>query len=258
MAITAIEYSIFSALRQQQVLPPAPRVLELGEANWYGDVPLQQLVQDIRLYVSDEPARNRLLTQIQHLADTQTRYWLFDLAKIFYTVFLNYSSITAIDLHGTPAALRYDLNYPVHLDTRFDMVLNLGTAEHIFNVFQFFKTVHDLTAPGGLMVHGMPFTGWYDHGFYNFQPTFYWDLALQNRYTILALIYAQLSPFSLTQLHTREQISKMVTEGQIAPNALLYAVFRKGDEEQDFLPPMQGYYAGILSETCRQAWHKLR
>ena len=42
------------------------------------------------------------------------------------------------------------------------------------------------------MLHGMPFSGWYDHGFYNFQPTFYLDLAIANNYGNLGLFYVEL------------------------------------------------------------------
>ena len=35
MAITGLEYLVFSSLRQGGLVPPNPRVLELGESNWY-------------------------------------------------------------------------------------------------------------------------------------------------------------------------------------------------------------------------------
>ena len=44
------------------------------------------------------------------------------------------------------------------------MVTNFGTTEHIANQLQSFKIIHDLAAPGALMLHvvpagGMPMTG---------------------------------------------------------------------------------------------------
>jgi hypothetical protein len=39
MAIARMDIEMWEALKAKGVLPPAPLVLELGEANWYGDVP---------------------------------------------------------------------------------------------------------------------------------------------------------------------------------------------------------------------------
>ncbi|NTV49863.1 MAG: hypothetical protein HGB32_04545 [Geobacteraceae bacterium] len=47
MAITAVEYEIFSELKKSRLLPPNPSFLEFGEANWYGDVPYERLSGDI-------------------------------------------------------------------------------------------------------------------------------------------------------------------------------------------------------------------
>ena len=47
MAITWVTYSAISALFNNGHLPKVNSILEFGEANWYGDVPVEQLVQDI-------------------------------------------------------------------------------------------------------------------------------------------------------------------------------------------------------------------
>lgn len=50
------------------------------------------------------------------------------------------------------------------------------------------------------MIHGMPFHGWIDHGFYCFQPTFYWDLAAANRYEPLKVYVCGITPTKLIQM----------------------------------------------------------
>jgi hypothetical protein len=79
----------------------------------------------------------------------------------------------------------------VDLDRQFHVVINSGTAEHVFNACQFFKTVHERTFPGGLMIHAFPFVGWLDHGFYNFNPTLIADLAAANQYAFLIWVYSE-------------------------------------------------------------------
>jgi len=258
MAITTVDYIIFRKLKDSGLIPRRPSVLELGEAEWYGDVATQTLSESIDTYVPDAVGRDQLH---QHMADVicaESRYKSWDLAKIFYRVFLDFDRLLSIDLHGTPDAKAIDLNQPVDISERFDIVLNGGTAEHVFNVFQFFKTVHELTRPNGLMLHVMPFRGWLEHGFYCFNPTFYWDLAAANDYAVHILAYTELAPPKLIQLPDREKIVELARGGSLGENANLYSVMRKASREQDFRIPMQGLYAGAISKQMVEAWYALR
>lgn len=257
MAITGIEYTLFRSLREQNVLPLGGDILELGEANWYGDVNIGRFGQDIYRY-APEAARKQMFLRLDEIARTQAPDALWELARLFWQTFLQPRSMTAIDFDGTERALRLDLNDPIDLQRSFDAVLNLGTVEHVFNVAQAFKTIHNHTAPGGLMMHGLPFAGWVDHGFYNFNPTFYWDLAAANRYTIVAAVYTELNPLRLVPLTSRERILEMARDGQIGKNALIYVALRRPAEAEPFCVPIQGYYARSISRTASDAWAKLR
>lgn len=257
MAITGIEYSLFRGLREQGRLPQQGDILELGEANWYGDVDLQTLRADIRRFVpADE--QQALLARLDEVLQASRPEYRFEIAKVFWQTFLQPRSMTAIDFHGTEQALRLDLNDPVDLERQFHVVMNLGTVEHVFNVAQAFKTIHDHTLPGGLMVHGLPFTGWIDHGFYAFNPTFFWDLAAVNGYGFLVACYTELNPLKLIQLQTREHVLEMARSGQVGANSLLYMIMVRPEEARPFRVPIQGYYAGAISREAAEAWRELR
>jgi len=257
MAITGIEYSLFRSMREQNGLPLGGDILELGEANWYGDVDLGLFGQDIYRF-APEAERQAMFRRVDELARSRSPDVVWELAKLFWQTFFQPRSMTAIDFDGTEQALKLDLNNPIDLQRQFDIVLNLGTVEHVFNVAQAFKTIHDHTRPGGLMVHGLPFAGWVDHGFYSFNPTFYWDLAAANGYPVVAAIYAEVSPVKLVLLPTRERILEMARDGQIGKNALIYAVLRRPAEVQPFRVPIQGYYARSISREAAAAWTALR
>ena len=137
------------------------------------------------------------------------------------------------------------------------MTINIGTAEHIFNVQQFFKTAHDLTAAGGLMMHSSPFNGWPDHGFFNFQPTFYFDLARVNHYEILSFVFGKLKPFVYVQVRDHDEIPRLIQAGKIAEGSHINVLFRK-KIEAEFVIPTQAYYAGALSKESARLWHELR
>jgi hypothetical protein len=261
MALNSIDYIIYRELHKAKCIPPNPDVLELGEANWYGDMKLTQLTEAIREYAAPE-CRLDLIKKLEKLLkqedpDTSGGIY-FDIAKIFYRTFLNYRSIEAIDFDGTAQAMRYDLNEPVPLEKRYHVIINTGTAEHIFNVFQFFKTVHERTLPGGLMIHAIPFTGWLDHGFYNFNPTFVADLAVTNRYQMLLWIYGELNPPKVVQLTNIEQVHAMAQKRELGGNSLQYAVLRKAGDEAPFSIPMQGIYARRVSGEAARDWVEMR
>lgn len=257
MAITEIEYTLFRQLREQGALPLGGDILELGEANWYGDVAVDRLAQDIYRFAREND-RKDLFLRLDRIVRDNLPSAPSDLAKIYWRVFWQPASLTAIDFHGTETALKLDLNKPLSLPAPFHAVLNLGTAEHVFNIAQLFKTVHDFTRADGLMVHGLPFSGWVDHGFYSFNPTFYWDLAAANDYTVLSCLYAELEPAKLVQLHHRESVIELVKTGQLGENSLIYTVFRKAPQDTEFRIPIQGYYADALSAEAKQAWKMLR
>lgn len=257
MAITVIEYGLFHQFREQNGLPLGGHLLELGEANWYGDVPLEQLRQDIRRFAA-EAEQEALLRELDECDRARRPFMLWEIAKIWWRTFWRPASLTAIDFHGTEAALKQDLNAPLDLPRQYDAVFNLGTAEHVFDVAQVFRSIHAHTRPGGLMVHGLPFTGWIDHGFFGFHPTFYWDLAAANGYAVQACVLAQLAPPKLIQLARRESALELARQGQLGQNTLIYVMLKMPDQPAEFRIPMQGYYAGTVSAEAAQAWVDLR
>ena len=64
----------------------------------------------------------------------------------------------------------------------YNLVTNNGTGEHIFNQAAVFETMHKLCRIDGVMLHVLPWINWRNHGFYNFQPILFHDLALANGY----------------------------------------------------------------------------
>lgn len=91
----------------------------------------------------------------------------------------------ALDVNEEKDAIICDLNEPVNLGTEFQLVVNNGTSEHIFNQYMVFKNAHDLCEQDGHMLHILPFTTWINHGFFNYNPVYFRDLAAANNYEIV-------------------------------------------------------------------------
>jgi hypothetical protein len=259
MAITATHYRLFKSLP----LPQGGSLLEIGEANWYGDVTHDELLRDFKDDVYVEAIRTRDL---------------FAIAKAFYASTFNPSRIVSIDQGGTTAAVRHDLNKPLpDVSIRgvvdpavsdnirslwdkcwtFDVIINHGTAEHIFNIAQVFRTMHDACAVNGLMVHDAPFTGWIDHGFYCLNPTLFYDLAAANCYEIVRVAIHTVEGQKIIPLEGRDHVASLATAGKIPNNSQLFVALRKLCDKP-FKIPTQGVYAGALSAAGKQAWERLR
>lgn len=104
---------------------------------------------------------------------------------------LGFSRYDAIDVNSKYGSLVMDLNQDLQTAYGFrqtyDVVTNNGTGEHIFNQYMVFRNIHNLAKIGGVMVFVLPFYNWLNHGFFNFNPILFADLAAANRYEIVRL-----------------------------------------------------------------------
>ena len=94
-----------------------------------------------------------------------------------------------------------DLNFdslPKHNAEYYDVILNFGTTEHVFNQWNSFKIIHEAAKVGGVVYHQLPGTGYLDHGYFCYTPVFFNDLARANGYEILDLF---LTPAGLNKLN---------------------------------------------------------
>jgi hypothetical protein len=96
----------------------------------------------------------------------------------------------AVDITPYPGTLRIDLNtgsLPFWRRSRYDIVTNNGTTEHILNQFNAFRLIHDACKVGGLMYHGVPMCGDFEHGLFSYNPRFFMLLASANGYEVMRI-----------------------------------------------------------------------
>ena len=95
---------------------------------------------------------------------------------------------TAFDIFEAPNTRLMDLNIhfvPSDLQSKFDLVTNYGTTEHVLNQMLAMRSVHDLAKPGGLIHHDLPFGGYYLHCYFKYNPGIFHDLATANGYRVI-------------------------------------------------------------------------
>ena len=112
------------------------------------------------------------------------------------------------------------------------------------------------------MLNILPFIDWINHGFYNFNPIFFADLAASNKYEIIKISLANRNGaelkldgknfdilFEQIKPHRKypkfEKIIEIANE-KIGKNILLVVITRKL-EEATFKTPLQGKYLSDIS-----------
>lgn len=73
-------------------------------------------------------------------------------------------------------SLVHDLNDPIpdSLRNKFDIIIDGGTIEHVFNTPQSLDNVFHMLSGGGLFISINGMSGWAGHGFYQFSPELVW------------------------------------------------------------------------------------
>tara|TARA_B100000963_G_C22614715_1_gene666696 strand:+ start:1495 stop:2340 length:846 start_codon:yes stop_codon:yes gene_type:complete len=178
-----------------------------------------------------------------------------------YFISIGFKEYRSIDINGAYKSLQFDLNKNIletyNYNKKYDLVINNGTGEHVFNQYNLFLNFHNLTRRNGIMLNILPFIDWINHGFYNFNPIFFADLAASNNYKIIKLSLANRhgaelklegDNFSILfeQIKPEKNNSKFkkmieIAKDKIGKNILLVVITRKMSDSI-FKIPLQGKY----------------
>lgn len=95
------------------------------------------------------------------------------------------------------ATIIHDLNNPVPetLHNQFDIVLDAGTLEHVFNIPQGLYNCMRMVRIGGKFIVETPANNFMGHGFYQFSPELFFSLlSSQNGFRVDSLMVVESSP----------------------------------------------------------------
>jgi len=81
----------------------------------------------------------------------------------------------------------HDLQYPIESKYHdfFNLIVDSGTLEHIFDVRAVMENIVRITKTGGYVLQFIPAQNFLNHGFYQFSPTFFYDFYTQNGFEIV-------------------------------------------------------------------------
>ncbi len=239
---------VVSRILADGLLPPQPRAIDMGNQTWgvsrdaIERIAVMLAPQASRLGVSADALRSLGEARAPHVG-------------LFYKV-LGFGLYEAIDINSRDDTLVMDLNTDLRAHYGFartyDLVLNTGTSEHVFNQAAFLKNAHELAGPDGVMAHIVPFTGYVNHGFFNYQPGLFLDLAAANGYRLLSLEVADREGVLLDLRQASDVAAHFLhfvglTTRNERGNTFLVAVMKKLSDGA-FVIPCQGKYVATIEE----------
>ena len=216
-------------------------------------------------FIKNLISTNKHLTKIQKVNLNELSNNMKFSTKDFITK-IGFNNYNSIDLNGAYESFKFDLNKDIcteyNFNSKYDLVINNGTGEHVFNQHSLFLNIHNLTKTNGIMLHVLPFIDWINHGFYNFNPIIFGDLAASNKYEIIKISLANRNGAELkleNKNHTIlfEQIkpnnnlsnfNKMLemAKDKVGKNILLVVILKKLSNHK-FTIPLQGKYLSDIS-----------
>jgi SAM-dependent methyltransferase len=228
MGMTPVGLQLIASLYKHGVLADRQSVLELGAED-------------------SVPGQGDMAECLERLVGVPRDPETIIDAELFYKS-LGFTRYQCIDAEGhRHHALAFDLNKDIAQEygfvDRFDLVANFGTTGHVFDQCRVFQNIHSVCAPNGIMIHEVPFQKRLNHGFYNYHPTFFYDLAGANHYDLLGIylgLPGDLMPYS-------DDVAKLLSRTNTETELL--AVLRRTTEER-FHHPYNGKYlkSSLLKE----------
>lgn len=162
MGATGKSLSRIMAVVDDKLLPLGARIAELGTQNlWCAGGAAVQF-----LHFFQKCGATVSMTEAEATSVANGGY----LGSLLSGVGFDY---TAFDIFEAPNTRLMDLNIhfvPSELQSKFDLVTNYGTTEHVLNQMLAMRSMHDLAKPGGLIHHDLPCGGYYLHCYFKYNP----------------------------------------------------------------------------------------
>jgi SAM-dependent methyltransferase len=147
------------------------------------------------------------------------------------------------------AGIIHDLNQPLPPGLgQFDLILNQGTLEHIFDIRQALWNLSDLTRVGGHVIHMVP-AAFLNHGFYNFNALLFGDYYRQSGWHEEKLFYLVTPKVPLTGQEVYARVPPdLLIDVPSGCHVNVFGWFRKTETTTNPIA-VQGLYLGL-----HEAW----
>jgi hypothetical protein len=216
--------------------------------------------QSLRLFPSEVAYfRDAYQQEFNSIITSLDRHQWGDYVDEFLRDFLGATSITVLDASPYEGAdTIHDMNTSVPKDwhNRYDVIIEGGSSEHIFNVPTMFANLANMLKVGGTIFVITPANNMMGHGFYQFSPELMFRVfsevngfALQN----VLLYEARYPAMELTKNYTVYEVVDPDRVGQRVnllnkkPVMMMVEAKKIRDEQMFATPPFQSDYVALWS-----------
>ncbi len=130
---------------------------------------------------------------------------------------------------------------------KYDIVLDVGTVEHVINIWQALVNMAGMVKQGGYIIHENPHSGWGNHGFYSLHPTLFNDFYSANGFSIEQCLLVARNGETQTAPSMTKRFSQ---QGAADLNVFCMAQRTK---IQSFVYPVQSKYAKLIPAAVVRA-----
>lgn len=229
--------------------------VKLGDMlSWHGAARLNAAEQ--RIEPSNE--RNERLTKFlkKHNIEISNNQYI-DYCEPFLA-YLGYDDIESVDVSGYQGAtIIHDMNKPGlsnKAGKKFDIIIDSGTIEHIFDIKTALHNVFESLKIGGYIFHCSPANNFMDHGFYQISPTLLLDYYTANSFRVIDIFIAYVftddaggASFEMRgdYIIWRDQRTEEIRNNLGPGKQLVYFLAQKLEHSTGDRLPDQGAYAGL-------------
>ncbi len=143
-----------------------------------------------------------------------------------------------------------DLNYPVEekYHERFDVILDSGTLEHIFDVPTALTNYARMVKKGGRLIFFLPCSNTINHGFYSFNPNLFFDFFTANGFSDFScylMVESSFNVYKKSKIYRYDYISSLTEYPISTKNAVEVCFFATKNSDanlEKIKKPIQGMY----------------
>lgn len=144
----------------------------------------------------------------------------------------------------------HDLNQPVpaEFEQKFNLIVDGGTIEHIFDVRQVMENIVRMCRESGWIIHLSPASNLMDHGFYSFSPSFFYDFYQANGFADMICYILQVNPNNYFEYASYFEYTYGMNMTQwLVPGRQVLVCFaaRKVQHEMAVQTPTQAMYKAV-------------
>jgi hypothetical protein len=160
-------------------------------------------------------------------------------------------SVDRSDYEG--ATLLHDLNqpFPESLRSGFDLVIDGGTLEHIFDYPSALRHCLELVSVGGHFITITPTNQWMGHGFYQFSPELFFRVFnAENGFELRKIVLFESTKADAAFYEVKDPAINGIRVMMKSPQPVMLAVLARRTAEVPLFsrPPQQSDYVAIWNE----------